>query len=83
MAGETSDAISAYTQVKMTEAPRLLRMPSRECLEILDQDSSTAKIQKLGMILKTQWYFVKETYMVTHWLAFCGEENLKKCYLKR
>ena len=35
MAGETSDAISAaYTQAKMTEAPRLLRLPKEECPEI-------------------------------------------------
>ena len=34
MAGETSDAISAYTQVTMTEAPRLLRMPKEECPEM-------------------------------------------------
>ena len=34
MAGETSDAISAYTQVKMTEADGLLRMPKEKCPEI-------------------------------------------------
>ena len=34
VAGETSDAISAYTRVKMTEAPRLLRMPKEECPEM-------------------------------------------------
>ena len=32
VAGETSDAISAYTQVKMTGAPRLLRMRKDKCL---------------------------------------------------
>ena len=34
MAGETSDAVSAYTQEKMTEALRLLRLPKGECPEI-------------------------------------------------
>ena len=34
MAGETSDAISACTQVKMTEAPRLSRLQKEECPEI-------------------------------------------------
>ena len=29
--GMAGDAISAYTQVKMTEARRLLRMPKEEC----------------------------------------------------
>ena len=34
MAGAASDAVSAYTQVKMTEAPRLLRLSKDECPEI-------------------------------------------------
>ena len=34
MAGETSDAISAYTRIKVTEAPRSLGMPKEECPEI-------------------------------------------------
>ena len=34
MAGETSDAVSAYTQVKMIEAPRSWRLPKEECPEI-------------------------------------------------
>ena len=37
MAGETSDAISAYTQVKMAEASRLLPLTKEECPEILGQ----------------------------------------------
>ena len=38
-AGETSDAMSAYTQVKMTEVPRWLPMPNTECLENVDHNS--------------------------------------------
>ena len=34
MTGETSDAISAYTQVKRTEAPRLSQLPNEHCPEI-------------------------------------------------
>ena len=34
VAGETSDAISAYTHVKVTDAPRLSRLPQEECPEI-------------------------------------------------
>ena len=29
--GKASDAVSAYAQVKMTESPRLLRLPERVC----------------------------------------------------
>ena len=31
MKGEASDAVSAYTQVFMAEAPRLLKLPGTEC----------------------------------------------------
>ena len=44
------------------------------------------KDQKVVMILKTQWYFLKDTYIVTHCPAYFGKENLKKkkkWYLKR
>ena len=34
MAGDTSDAVSAFSQVKMTEASRSLRLPKRGCPEI-------------------------------------------------
>ena len=33
--GQAADAVSAYTQVKMEDAPRLLRIPRSECPEIL------------------------------------------------
>ena len=32
--GQAADAVSAYTQVKMKEAPRLLRIPKSECVQI-------------------------------------------------
>ena len=34
MAGETSDTVSAYTQVQMTEAPRSIRLSKEECPEM-------------------------------------------------
>ena len=30
-AGQAADAVSAYTQVKMEEAPKLLKIPKSEC----------------------------------------------------
>ena len=32
--GQAADAVSAYTQVKMEDAPRLLRIPKSECPQI-------------------------------------------------
>ena len=46
MTGETSDAISAYTHVKVTEG--LLRLPNEGCLEFLDQNFSQTKTKNLG-----------------------------------
>ena len=33
-AGQAADAVSAYTQVKMEDAPKLLNIPKSECLDI-------------------------------------------------
>ena len=33
-AGQTADAVSAYTQVKMKDAPALLKLPKSECPDI-------------------------------------------------
>ena len=33
-AGRTADAVSAYTQVKMEDAPKLRKIPKSECPEI-------------------------------------------------
>ena len=48
MAGETGDSFSAYTQVKMTEASRLLHLPKEECPEIGSRFHHTTKTEKLG-----------------------------------
>ena len=48
LAGETSDAVSAYTQVKMTEAPRLIRLPEEECPEIWIRMFPQQQTKKLG-----------------------------------
>ena len=32
--GQAADAVSAYTQVKMEDAPRLLRIPESECPDV-------------------------------------------------
>ena len=46
MTGEASDAVTAYTQVKMIGAPRLDVARSSMSSD-MDQDSSVAKTEKL------------------------------------
>ena len=40
-AGQTADAVSAYTQVKMEDAPTLLKIPKLECPDNLDTSTET------------------------------------------
>ena len=56
VAGESCDAVSAYSQVKMTEAPRSLRVTKKK--RKLDQDSSTTKDQKDGILLVILCYWL-------------------------
>ena len=39
--GQAADAISAYTQVKMEDAHKLLKIPKSECPDILDSSNTT------------------------------------------
>ena len=40
-AGQAADAVSASTQVKMKDAPKLLKIPDSECPDILDSSTTT------------------------------------------
>ena len=79
--GETSDAVSAYTRVKMTEALRLLRLPLEVCLEIWIRIVPRQKKLKVGIRLKTTWYILNGTFMVIHVAAFFGKAKI--FFLKR
>ena len=68
MTGEKCDAISAYTQVKVTEAPRLLRMPKEE------RPAIWIRIPPRQM--SKSWDKIDDPSMHL-------EENFKKCQLKR
>ena len=39
--GQAADAVSAYTQVKMEDAHKLLKIPKSECPDILDSSTTT------------------------------------------
>ena len=40
-AGQAADAVSAYTQVKMEDAPTLLKIPESECTDIWIRPQNT------------------------------------------
>ena len=47
-AGQAADAVSAYTSVKMEDAPSLLKIPQSECPDILDT-STTTQMAKISV----------------------------------
>ena len=67
--GQAADAVSPYAQVKMEDAPRLLRIPKSECPDIW---STTKKQKNHGKTLKIQWFILNEMCTDTHLLDDCG-----------
>ena len=55
-AGQAADAVSAYIQVKMEDAPRLLRIPKVRMSRRMDTSSTTQVAQNRGQTLKIQWF---------------------------
>ena len=67
--GQASDAVSAYTQVKTADAPRLLG------LQCVYHDPAA---QNRGTKFKTQWYRLKETCTDTQRQDCNGNDNFKR-----
>ena len=83
-AGQAADAVSAYTQVQMEDAPTLLKIPKSECPYIyiyMDTSSMTQYGKNLGQTSKTRWFLLNEICVVTHLQASCGKDSLRKFYL--
>ena len=75
--GQAADAVSAYTQVKMKEAPRLLRIPKSECVQICGGVFHDINGPNLGQTLKIQCLLWNEICTDTH-LRDCGKDSLRK-----
>ena len=65
MAGEASDAVPAYTQVKIAEAPRLLQLLEEQCPEIWIIIPSRQR-PKVGTRLTILWFLLKGIKIVNH-----------------
>ena len=59
-AGQAADAIFAYTQVKMEDAPRLLKIPKSECPYICGYVFHDTDGQNHGPVSKTQLFLLNE-----------------------
>ena len=80
--GQAADAVSAYTQVKWEDAPRLLNIPKSECLDVwicLPRHNWP----KSWQTLKILWYVLNEIYMDTLQQVCYGKDNSRKfsCHL--
>ena len=77
--GQTADAVSAYTQVKLEDAPRLLNVPKSEC-PTYGYIFHNIHGPNHGQTLKIPSFFSNEFCMDIHSLVSCGNDNSKKLY---
>ena len=77
--GQAADAASAYTQVKMEDAHKLLKIPKSECPDIWIRLHDTNG-QNHGPVWKTQSFTLSEICMVILWQDYYGKGNLRKSY---
>ena len=63
--------MSAYTRVKMKDAPEGL---SKD----LDQITESRKATTLGLNRRSGSTVGAQAFPVTHWLDICGKEHLRK-----
>ena len=77
--GQAADAVSAYTQVKLEDAPRLLKIPKSECPDVWIR-LSRHKWKKSWVQLKIPWYLLNETCTVIHLSDCFGNDSSKKLH---
>ena len=77
--GQAADAVSAYTQVEMEDAPKLLKIPKSECPDIWIR-LPRHKWPKSRSSIEDQSFLLNEIYMVILWQDYYGKGNLRKSY---
>ena len=79
-AGQAADAVSACTQFKMEDAPKLLKIPKSECPDILDSSTTT---QMDNIMVQHDPVFLLERNLYGHPLAgLLWERQFEKILLK-
>ena len=72
-AGQAADAVSAYTQVKMEDAPKLLKIPESDGFIYHDTND-----QNHGPVWKTQSFLLNGICTVILWQDCYGKGNMRK-----
>ena len=78
-AGQAADAVSVYTQVKMEDAQKLLKIPNRSVQTFGFVYHDTNGLNH-GPVWKIQSFFLKGICTVILWQDYYGKGNLRKSY---
>ena len=78
-AGQVPDTVSAYTQIKMEDAPKLLKIPKSEFPYIWIRLPRN-KWSKPWLDIEHQWFLSNEMCTDVHWRTSCDKDNSKKFY---
>ena len=77
--GQSADAVSGYTQVKMEDAHKLLKIPKSECPDIWIR-LPRHKWPKSWSSMEDQVVLLSGICMVILWQDYYGKGNLRKSY---
>ena len=75
--GQAADAVSGYTQVKLEDAPRLLKIPKSECPDVWTR-LPRHNGRNRGQTLKIPWCLLNQNSTVIHLLDCYGKDNSKE-----
>ena len=78
--GQAADAISAYTQVKLEDAPSLFKKFQSQNVQIFGYVYQNTNGQNHGPAWKTQSFLLNEIGMVTLWQDYYGKGNSRKFF---
>ena len=78
--GQAADAVSAYTQVKMEDAPKLLKIPKIGMSRHLDSSTTTQVAKIMVQYGRSSRSSLNEICMVILWQDCYGKGNLRKSY---
>ena len=80
--GQATDAVSAYTQVKMEDAPTLFEKIQRQNVQIFGQVYQSTNGPNHGPVWKTQSFLLSGICTVILWRDCCGKGHFEKVQLK-
>ena len=79
-AGQAADAVSSYTQVKMEDAHKLLKIPKSECPDIWIRLPRHKMGLNHGPVWKILSSLLKGICLVILWQDCYGKGNLRKSF---